>query len=178
MAETRWFGALGQFESPRELYRACERVRDAGFRIWDAHSPFPVHGLDRAMGLRRSRLPFLVIAAALAGAAGAFGLQAWIHTIDYPLVFSGKPLLSWPAFVPVVFEVTILFAAFGAVLGMFRLCKLPRHYHSLFRSRAFERVTDDKFFISIEAADPRFDSEGTLTLLRELGASHVELVKD
>jgi hypothetical protein len=182
MAETELrvkpYGLLAQFESARELYQACERVRDAGFTRWDAHSPFPVHGLDRAMGLRPSRLPWIVLAAALSGLLGALGLQYYIHVVDYPLIFAGKPYFSWPAFVPVVFEATVLFGAAGAVLGMLHLMRLPRHHHPLFRSAAFERVTDDRFFISIEAGDPRYDAEGTARLLREAGATHVEQVRD
>lgn len=172
------FGLLAEFDSPVSLYRACERVRDAGYTIWDAHSPFPVHGLERAMGLKPSRLPFVVLAGALTGLLGAFALQVYVHVVDYPLVISGKPLLSWQAFVPVTFEVTILFSALGAVLGMLHLNRLPRHHHPLFRSRAFERVTDDGFFISVEAADPRFDAAGTQALLEQAGARAVEKIKD
>jgi len=178
MAEPKPYGLLAQFESARDLYRACEGVRDAGFTRWDAHSPFPVHGLDRAMGLRPSRLPWIVLVMALTGAAGALGLQTYVHVVDYPLVFAGKPVFSWPAFVPVMFELAVLFGAVGAVLGMLHLTRLPRHHHPLFRSTAFERVTDDKFFISIEADDPKYDAERTATLLRQAGATHVELVRD
>jgi hypothetical protein len=174
----RDFGLLAEFPTTRALYHACEKVRDAGYRRWDAHTPFPVHGLDRAMGLRPSRLPWIVLVAALAGLTGAFLLQAWIHAVDYPLVISGKPFLSWQAFVPVTFEVTILFGALGAVLGMLHLNRLPRHHHPLFRSKRFERVTDDRFFISIEAEDRLYDAEETRKLLEEIGATHVERIED
>jgi len=172
------FGLLAQFETPAALRRACERVRAEGYTRFDAHSPFPVHGLSRAMGLPASRLPFLVLAVALLGTGGALALQSWVHVIEYPLVISGKPFFSWPAFVPIIFEVTVLFAAAATVLGMLHLTRLPRHHHPLFRSRAFERATDDKFFVSVEAADPRFDAAQTEALLRELGATSVELVKE
>jgi len=172
------FGLLAQFPSPTSLYRACEQVRDAGYRVWDAHSPFPVHGLERAMGLRPSRLPWIVLIMALTGMGGAFLLQSWVHAVDYPLVISGKPFLSWQAFVPVTFEATILFGALGAVFGMLHLNRLPRHYHSLFRSERFECVTDDGFFISIETADPRYDEQKTRDLLLQIGATHIELVED
>lgn len=175
---SKHFGVLAEFSDPTALYRACERVRDAGYSCWDAHSPFPVHGLDKAMGLQPSRLPWIVLGMALMGLGGAFALQSWVHAVDYPLVIAGKPFLSWQAFVPVAFEVTILLGALGAVLGMLHLNRLPRHHHSLFRSKQFERVTDDKFFISIEAADPRFDPEQTERFLEEIGATHVELVRD
>ena len=172
------YGVLAQFGSPAELYRACERVRDAGFTKWDAHTPFPVHGLDKAMGLKRSPLPWIVLVMGLTGAALGFALQWWVHARAYPLVISGKPYFSWPAYVPITFEVAVLFAALGAVLGMLALNRLPMHHHPLFQSRVFERVTDDAFFISIESWDPRFDPSGTRTLLESLGARSVELLEN
>jgi len=173
----RYYGTLAEFATPAELYHACERVRDAGFTRWDAHSPFPVHGLDKAMGLRRSTLPWLVLVMALAGGALGFGLQAWVHMSAYPLVISGKPFFSWPAFIPITFELSVLFGALGAVFGMLGMNKLPMHHHPLFRSAAFERVTDDAFFISIESWDPRFDPAATGNLLESLGARRVELLE-
>ena len=172
-----YYGILAEFATPTDLYHACERVRDSGFTKWDAHTPFPVHGLDRAMGLRRSPLPWIVLVMGLVGAASGFLLQAWVHGSAYPLVISGKPYFSWPAFIPITFELGVLFAAIGAVVGMLALNRLPMHYHPLFRSKLFERVTDDKFFISIESWDPRFDPTATRTLLESLGARSVELVE-
>jgi hypothetical protein len=171
------FGVVAEFGSPADLYHACERVRDAGFTRWDAHTPFPVHGLEGAMGLKRSLLPWIVLVAGLTGAALGFLLQLWVHTTAYPLVISGKPLNSWPAFIPITFELGVLFAAFGAVFGMLGLNRLPMHYHPLFRSKVFERVTDDAFFISIESRDPRFDAAATPKLLESLGARSVELLE-
>jgi len=171
------YGILAEFGTPTDLYHACERVRDAGFTRWDAHSPFPVHGLERAMGIRRSPLPWIVLIAGLTGAAFGFGLQWLVHASAQPLVISGKPYFSWPAFIPITFELGVLFAAFGAVLGMLALNRLPMHYHPLFRSKVFERVTDDAFFISIESWDPRFDSAATRKLLESLGARSVELLE-
>jgi hypothetical protein len=171
------YGLLAEFATPGELYHACERVRDAGFTRWDAHTPFPVHGLDRAMGLRRSPLPWIVLAMGLTGAALGFLLQWWVHTEAYPLVISGKPYNAWPAFIPITFEVGVLFAALGAVFGMFGLNRLPMHHHPLFRSKVFERVTDDAFFISIESWDPKFDPSATRTLLASAGARSVELLE-
>ena len=170
------YGVLAEFESPKQIYHACEQVRDAGFQRWDAHTPFPVHGLDRAMGLRRSKLPFIVLAMALTGGIAGMSIQWWTSVVAQPLVIAGKPLFSWPAFIPVTFELTVLFGAFGALFGMLGLNKLPQLYHALFRSERFERVTDDRFFISIEATDPRFDAVETTTFLRKLGATHVEII--
>jgi hypothetical protein len=172
-----YYGALARFAGPRELVRACERIRDLGFTRWDAHSPFPVHGLEKAMGLRRSKLPWIVLGMGLLGAAGGFVLQWWVHTAAYPLVISGKPFFTWPAFIPITFEVAVLFGALGAVFGMLGLNRLPMHYHPLFESKVFERVTDDGFFISIESWDPRFDLSATRKLLESLGARSVELVE-
>jgi hypothetical protein len=168
------YGLLGEFDSPGALFRACERVRDAGYSLWDAHSPFPVHGLDRAMGLGRSRLPWIVLAFALGGAASGFALQTWVHSIAYPVVISGKPYFSWQAYVPITFELAVLGGALGAVLGMLALNQLPRHHHPVFDSRRFERASDDRFFISIEARDTRFDPASTPKLLAEAGALRLE----
>ena len=171
------YGLLAEFATPADLYHACEQVRDAGFTRWDAHTPFPVHGLDKAMGLRRSPLPWIILVTGLTGATLGFGLQWWVHSSAYPLVISGKPLLAWPAYIPITFEVGVLFAALGAVFGMLGLNRLPMHHHPLFRSKVFERVTDDAFFISIESWDPRFDASATGKLLKSLGARSVELLE-
>jgi hypothetical protein len=168
------YGLLGEFENAGALYRACESVRDAGYALWDAHSPFPVHGLDRAMGLRRSRLPWIVLALGLGGALGGFALQGWVHSIEYPHVISGKPFFAWPAYVPVTFELAVLGGALGAVFGMLHLNRLPRHHHPVFDSTAFERVTDDRFFITIEARDAKFDALASAELLKRAGAARIE----
>jgi Protein of unknown function (DUF3341) len=170
------FGALAEFADPAGLYHACEGVRDAGYTRWDAHTPFPVHGLERAMGLRDSRLPWVVLLLALGGGIAGMGLQGWVSTMAYPLVISGKPFFSWPAFVPVTFELAVLGGALGAVFGMFAFNQLPTLHHPLFNSKRFERASDDGFFISIESWDPQFDRDRTVDLLRRLGATGVELV--
>lgn len=170
------FGLLAEFATPEALYQACEKVRDAGYTHWDAHTPFPIHGLDRAMGLKASKLPWIVLVMALGGAATGMGLQGWVATMAYPLVISGKPFFSWPAFVPITFELGVLGGAVGAVFGMFALNQLPTLYHPLFGSARFERASDDRFFISIESWDPKFDAGRTAELLRGLGATSVEAV--
>jgi hypothetical protein len=172
-----YYGALAEFGTPHDLYHACEKVRDAGYTKWDAHTPFPVHGLDRAMGMPRSPMPFIVLGMALLGAAGGFALQFWVHNVAYPLTISGKPYFAWPAYVPITFELGILFGALGAVFGMLGLNQLPMHWHPLFSSVPFERASNDTFFISIESWDPKFDAEKTRQFLQGLGARRVELVK-
>jgi hypothetical protein len=133
-----------------------------------------VHGLDKAMGLKRSLLPWIVLVMALGGAAAGFALQTWVHSLEYPAVISGKPFFAWPAYIPVTFELGVLGGALGAVFGMLHLNRLPRHHHPLFSAAAFERASDDRFFISIEALDPRFDTNGTPDLLRRAGAARLE----
>lgn len=176
-AERRLWGLLAEFTTPARLASACRGVRDAGFTRWDAHTPFPVHGLEAAMGVRRSPVGWFVLVMGLSGAAGGMLLQWWVATTAYPLVISGKPLFSWPAFVPIMFECGVIGGAAGAVLGFLLLSRLPRPFHPLFYSERFERVSDDRFFISVEAADPRFDRARTEALLSELGADHVEAIE-
>ncbi len=172
------YGLLAEFKHPGALFRACEAVRDAGYSAWDAHTPFPVHGLEKAMGLKRSVVPWIVVIMGFTGAILGFALQYWSSVIEYPVIISAKPLNSYPAFVPVTFEVGILLGSFGAVFGMLGLCKLPTLYHSLFNSDRFARVTDDGFFISIEARDPNYDAKRTRELLENAGATAVEEVED
>jgi hypothetical protein len=172
------YGMLARFKTAKDIYHACEKVRDAGYSKWDAHTPFPVHGLDKAMGLKASKLPWLVLFTGLTGASGGMLLQWWVSVHGYALVISGKPLFSWPAFVPVTFELGVLFGALGAVFGMFAFNKLLMLFHPLFSSSAFESATDDGFFISIESWDPKYDASATAELLKQAGATDVELVKN
>ncbi|HJL43066.1 MAG TPA: DUF3341 domain-containing protein [Myxococcales bacterium LLY-WYZ-16_1] len=172
------FAAIGEFSTVKEIWHACEKVRDSEFTKWDAHTPFPVHGLEHAMGMGRSRLPFFVFAMGITGAAGAFALQSWISTTAYPIIIAAKPYFSWQAFIPVTFEVMVLFSAGSAVLGMLFLNRLPRWWNPLLESETFKQVTNNKFIISIEASDPKFDPDETQEFLRSLGASKVELVEE
>jgi mono/diheme cytochrome c family protein len=165
---------LAEFEGPHELLAAAARVRDAGYRRWDAHSPYPVHGLDAAMGIRPTILPWIVLGAGITGAAVALFMQWWTNAIDYPVLISGKPLFSLPANIPVTFELIVLFSALTAFFGVLGLNLLPQWRHPAMSSSRFLRATNDRFFISIEAADPRFDAAGTRQLLESAGAASVE----
>jgi hypothetical protein len=172
------WGLLAEFTTPQDLVRAAARVRDAGYTKWDAHTPFPVHGLDGAMGIRTTRLPYFVLAAGMIGTATGLAMQYWMNAVDYPLIISGKPFNSLPADIPVTFELTVLLASLTAFIGMLALNQLPRFNHPLFRNAAFRRATNDAFFLAIEADDPRFDLEQTEQLLLLEQATRVFLVED
>jgi hypothetical protein len=171
-------GIIARFESSGELLKAAEKTRDAGYRKFDCHSPFPIHGMDKAMGLGRSKLGWLVGAAATIGASGALLLQWYASTVSYPLVISGKPFFSYPAYVPVTFALGVLFSAFTALLGMLILNGLPRFFHPIFYSDNFKRVTDDGFFMSVMRDDPEFDTEGTGKFLESIGGKDIELLRE
>jgi hypothetical protein len=169
MPSDKPFAMVGYFETPAALFHTCEALRDAGYKKFDAHTPFPVHGLDRAMGVRPSRLPWIVLAMGLLGGASGFVLQWWTGAVDYPLVIGGKPLFSPEFAVPVTFELTILLSAFGTFFGLWGLCRLPRYFDPVMQHPDFVRSTDDAFFISVESADPKFDSKETRALLEKHG---------
>lgn len=178
MTERALYGILGRFESSRDLVRAAKLVRSTGYRQFDAYAPFPVHGLARAIGFRSTRLPWIVLIGGLIGAFGGFSMQYWITVIDYPLNVGGRPLNSWPAFMPVTFETTILAAALSAVLGMLALNGLPRPHHPLFAIPQFDAVARDGFFLCVEARDPSFDPPQVRSLLSDVGATEVIDVPD
>ena len=159
-------GMLAEFDNVTDLTAACQKVRDAGFVSWDAHTPFPVHGLDQAMGVRPTKLPWLVLGAGLTGLSCALTLQWFCNTYDYPFLISGKPLFSLPAFIPVCFEMTVLFSAITAMFGSLILNKLPELFNPLFKVPRFRRATADRFFVYIERKDPRFEQAATEALLR------------
>jgi hypothetical protein len=172
---------LAEFNSAHDIVHAAEKVRDAGYVRWDTHTPFPIHGMDKAMGLKDSRLGWIVIAAALTGLAAAFTMMHWMNGVDYPTIVGDKPSGApgtLPSMVPIMFELTILFSAFGAVLGMLHLNGLPHHNHSVFESERFRLASDDKFFISIEAGDPKFDVAATRALLEGAHAAHIEVIEE
>lgn len=166
------YGVMGYFLTPGDLMRACEKLKAAGYKHFDAHTPFPVHGLEKAMGLPPSKLPWVVLVCGFTGLMSAIALTYYV-AIDYPLTISGKPSFSWQAYVPIMFELTVLFSAFGAFFGTWVLNKLPAFYHPTMTHPSFPRATDDAFFISIEAKDPKYNASRTKKLLEELGAREV-----
>ena len=171
---------LAVFESASALYKAAQKVRDAGFSKWDCYSPYPMHGLDAAMGLKRSILPYFVFFGGLTGLLTAF-LLAYVTQVGiYPTVVQGKPanIFTVPAFFPIMFELTVLFSGFTALFACLGLCQLPRWNHPLFASRQAHRITDDGFFIAIEARDPKFSKEGTKGFLGGIGGDNIELVEE
>mgnify|MGYP006282669657 CR=1 FL=1 len=181
----RLWGVMAEFDTPAAIYHAAEQTRDAGFRWWDTHTPFPVHGLDKAMGIKPTILPWLVFMGGLTGALSGFllqwftnasGFEIWLGFFveGYEFPISGKPDLSIPAWIPVIFELTILLAAFACVFGMLLMNGLPRWYHPLFRSERFARATDDRFFLVIEAKDPQYFRDRTTEFLRSLKPLSIE----
>ncbi len=167
-------GVIAEFENPDALLRAARQVRDAGYSKFDVYSPFPIHGMDEAMGLRRSRLGWIVLMGGIAGALAALGLQWYTSVVDYPLITAGKPYFSWPAFVPIIFELGVLLAAFGAVFGMLAINGLPRWYHPLLKYDRFVRASDDSFFLAIDAKDRQYDADRAAILLERLGGRNVD----
>jgi hypothetical protein len=170
------YGILAEFANPAKLMKAAKLTNRAGYSKYDAYSPFPIHGMDDAMGLKESKLGWIVLSHALVGFAGGLFLQIWTSSIAYPINIGGKPFMNIPAYVPVTFELTVLLAAFGAVFGMFFMNNMPKHHNSLFNSTSFERVTDDKFFICIEADDNLFSEAETEKFLKESGATNIEKI--
>jgi len=171
-------GLLAEFETVDDVVGAAEAVRKAGYLRWDVHTPFPIHGIDHAMGTRPTVLPWIVLCGGLFGLVGGLVLQWFCNAYDYPFLISGKPLWSLPANIPVIFELTVLCSALTAVFGMLALNRLPMLYNPLFRIDRFRRATDDRFFIFIDASDPKFDDVRGTSLLKEMGAVAVERVED
>lgn len=167
------YGLIAMYETPAEAMHAAEQVRDAGYKFWDVLSPFPVHGMDRAMGIRRSKVPRLSFLGGITGFATGMALIWWTGAQDYPLIVGGKPYFS-PLFAfPVAYELTILFTAFATIGGMFLLNQLPMHYHPTMKHPKFVRATDDRILLVIEARDPRFHPSNTRLLLEKTGGRDI-----
>ena len=174
----RLYGLLAEFDSPAALLAAAERVRTEGYTRTDAFSPFPIHGLAEAIGFHENKVAPLILGGGIAGLLGGFGLQYYGQVIAYPMNIGGRPEYSWVAWIPAMFETTILFAAFAAVFGMLGLNGLPQPYHPVFNAARFSRASQDGFFLAIEAADPKFDLDGTRAFLTGLGAREVVTVDE
>jgi hypothetical protein len=182
------YALLAEYHSVDELMHAAEKVRDAGYKHWDCHTPFPVHGLDKAMGVKPTILPFLTLGMGLTGLATAIIMQWWVNATNidllnigmpgYQYLISGKPEWSFPANIPVIFEMTVMFSAYTTVVMLFVLSRLPRHYNPLFKSARFRRATSDRFFIAIEAADPRFNEKTTHQLLESTHPKALETITE
>jgi hypothetical protein len=172
------YGVMGEFATPEELIHATKAVREAGYRRVDAYSPFPVEGLSEALGLRHNLVPTLTLLGGLLGGLGGFFFQYWAAAITYPINVGGRPLNSWPAFIPVTFELTVLGASLFSVFGMLALNKLPQPHHPVFNVDRFVRASSDRFFLCIEARDPKFQLQETARLLHSLHARHVNEVAD
>ncbi len=173
MATPTLYGLLAEFHDPTALVRAARQTVGAGYRHVDAFTPFPIHGLDEALQFRDRRLPAIVLAGGVVGAATGFGLQTWIHTVAYPMNYGGKPYFAWPAFIPVTFELMVLFAGIAAVVGLLWLNGLPMPYHPVFNAPRFALASRDRFFLLVEASDPKFDRAATRAFLESLGAYEV-----
>jgi len=174
---SRHYGVVGDFDTPEDLLRAIRTLRVAGFTKMEAYTPFPIHGIDEALGEPRSPLGRVVIVAALFGLASAIALQWWTGAVDYKLVIAGKPLFALEPSVPIMFELSVLFGAFGALFGMFHLNRMPTYYHAFFNYSRSEGASNDRFLLAVEAADPQFRGEELKTLLDSLGSRHSELVE-
>jgi hypothetical protein len=170
------YGLAAEFETPTALVQAVRQAREAGYARMDTYTPFPVEGLPDALGFRRTKMPMLILIGGITGAISGFALQYYCAAVSYPIDVGGRPLNSWPSWIPVTFELTILIASLTAVFGLLALCGLPMPYHPLFHVPRFSRATRDAFFLCIEAADPRFDRTATREFLLGLNPREVSEV--
>lgn len=172
------YGIVAEFDTPAAAIHAAEKVRDQGFTRWDVFTPYPVHGMDKAMGLKNSKVGWFTFIGGVTGYTAAMLMQWYMNSFDYGIVVGGKPLFSPIYSFPPSYELTILFGAFGSLFGMLFLNRLPRLYHPLLKSRRFAAVTHDKFFVVIECGDPKFSETETRKLLESAGCKHIELAEE
>lgn len=168
-----FYGLIAEFDDPKTLLAAAQKATDSGYTKMDAYSPFPIHGLHEAVGFKKTWLSTIVLGGGILGALGGFGMQYFASVIHYPLNIGGRPLNSWPAFIPITFEVTVLLASFSAVVGMIMLNGLPQPYHPVFNVERFHLASRDQFFLCIEADDPKFESGETRRFLQSLNPIEV-----
>jgi hypothetical protein len=177
--ERQMYGLLARFETPEDLIAASRRVYDAGYRQFDAYSPYPIEELSHSMRLKASPMPLIVLAGGVMGAVGGFLMQTYATVIDYPQNIGGRPLFSWPTYIPITFELTILLAAFAGVFGLFFLARFPQPYHPVFNSEDFnQHASQDGFYLGIEARDSQFDIDRTRRLMEELGSVQVSELEE
>ncbi|MGH9759533.1 MAG: DUF3341 domain-containing protein, partial [Blastocatellia bacterium] len=167
------YGLMAEFDRPEQLVSAAGRARKAGYKKMDAYSPMPVEGLAEALGSRKTLVPLIVLIGALCGGSGGYLLQYWLSAVYYPMNIGGRPLHSWPSFIPITFELTVLLASLSAVIGMLALNGLPQPYHPVFNVARFALASRDRFFLAIESADPKFDINETRRFLEDTGSREV-----
>ena len=172
------YGIIAEFETAADILRAAEKVRDAGFRRWDVYSPFPVHGMDKAMGMKNSKVGWFSFIGGVSGYTLGMVMIWWMNAYDYPILVGGKPMFSPLSAFPPSYELTILLGSFGAIFGMLFLNRLPRLYHPLLKNRRFALATHDRFFVVIETTDPKYSEVETRRLLEGLGSKHIEVVEE
>jgi hypothetical protein len=172
------YGIMAEFTTAAGIMHAAEKVRDAGFRQWDVFTPFPVHGMDKAMGMKNSKVGWFSVLGGVTGYTTGMIMIWWMNAIDYPILVGGKPMFSPFAAFPPSYELTILFGAFGSLLGMMFLNRLPRLHHPLHKNKRFGMVTHDRFFLVIESEDPKYSEITTRKLLEEAGSKHIEVVEE
>jgi len=177
-APVKPYGIIAEFDTPADAMHAAEKVRDAGFRRWDVFTPFPVHGMDRAMGLKNSKVGWFAFIGGVTGYTCGMLMIWYLNAVDYPILVGGKPMFSPYAAFPPSYELTILFGAFGSLGGMLFLNKLPRLHHPLLKHRRFAQATHDKYFIVIETDDPKYSETETRQLLETAGSKHIEMVEE
>jgi hypothetical protein len=172
------YGIIAEFENPADTMHAAEKVRDLGFRKWDVFTPFPVHGMDRAMGLKNSTVGWFSFIGGVTGYTCGMLMIWYMNTFDYPILIGGKPMFSPFSAFPPSYELTILFGSFGSLLGMLFLNRLPRLHHPLLKNRRFALATHDRFFVVIETSDPKYSETETRKLFESLGSRHIEVVEE
>ncbi|HEX6982648.1 MAG TPA: DUF3341 domain-containing protein [Balneolaceae bacterium] len=172
------YGVLAEFRNPKELVDAADAVRKSGYSNFDTYAPFPIHGMEKAMGVDKSPLGWIVFVGGLMGCVGALALMIWVMGYEYPLNISGKPFINIPIYIPITFELTVLLSAFAAVFGMISLNNLPRFHNPLFNAERFEKASDDGFFVCVEASDDLFSEEKVSKLFSDADATHIETIYD
>ncbi len=177
-ASSRSYGIIAEFLTPADIMHAAEKVRDLGFRRWDVFTPFPIHGMDSAMGIRNSKVGWFSFLGGVTGYTSGMLMIWWMNAVDYPILIGGKPMFSPYGAFPPCYELTILLGSFGALFGMLFLNRLPRLHHPLLKHRRFALATHDRFFLVIETSDPKYSETETRKLLESLGSRHIELVEE